>query len=165
MPDHDARSMDLPVYREMRVDLGRADACVGPGGERPEMYLGSYKGTWSGQVVCSMVGFSFNDQDSWWIIELGPLLTPNTLKASGSLSINNLPSSKSFIDGTMDCFVLTANITLAISFPGISGTFNGTMQGVFQPTWGVPPHFGEGTWQISDPSLGCKGYGTWRGAW
>ena len=156
---------DLRTRRDMGRADGRPGPCLGPAGEPLGTHAGTYKATWSGQLDCQFFGLSFDDADTSMVIELTPTLDPDYLIASGTLSLNSM-MGKGTIEGTMDCFFeLNADITFGVNVPNFNEVLTGTMQGTFLPTWGLPPHFGEGTWQAENPGLGCKGYGTWRGVW
>lgn len=151
-----------------RRDLSRADTyqntCIGPAGEPLDHHVGTYMAVWSGQLDCQFFGMSFEDEDTSMSIELMPTPSPDLLQVQGTLSLDSM-MGKGTIEGTMNCFDLNADITFGVNLPNFNEVLTGTMQGTFLPTWGLPPHFGEGTWQVENPALGCKGYGTWRGVW
>jgi hypothetical protein len=158
------RKKDIKViYNEAgRTDgsYGR-DACQIPGGNLDNL-VGQYAGKWNGWVSCS--GFGMDIPDSDLSINLLTTAGGNTLDAEGFMKSPSMSGVVGTISGSLDCSMNFSG-TLQITISSFGYTLNGGIDGSFQPTWGLPPHFGDGTWWVEDPAMGCKASGKWWGTY
>jgi hypothetical protein len=146
-------------------DVFRPDACSGPWGEPIYTYAGTYSAQWGGTITCADMAAQIKEEEGELLIDLTKGSSVTTLAAHGIFSHKTMKALQGEFSGTMNCFALTGKLEIGVGKGKQKLTLTGTIEGVFAPTSGVPPHFGDGTWSAENPALGCKANGTWKGTW